>query len=131
MLPDDLREFLKKPLLAYVSILDFDGFPHTLPVWFAIDGEDIVMTITATSKKFAYMRANPKACITIGGGPEDGGGWLFKGLLRMTDEDPWPWLEKMTYRYETAEQAAKDLADWTDVALGLVRLKPEKSVKFG
>jgi predicted pyridoxine 5'-phosphate oxidase superfamily flavin-nucleotide-binding protein len=130
MFSDDLREFLKKPHLARISTLDPDGFPHTLPVWYAIDTDDLVMTITRNSRKFGYMSANSKASITIGGGPDDDAGWLFKGNLRITDEDPWPWLEKMTHHYETAEQAAKDLADWTDVALALVRMKPEKCIKF-
>ena len=130
MFSDALREFLKKPLLAYVSILDFDGFPHTLPVWYAIDTDDLVMTITRNSRKFGYMSANSKASITIGGGPDDDAGWLFKGNLRITDEDPWPWLEKMTYHYEPPEQAAKDLKDWADVELGLVRMKPERATKF-
>jgi len=68
MFSDDLREFLKKPHLARISTLDPDGFPHTLPVWYAIDRDDLVMTITRNSRKFGYMSANSKASITIGGG---------------------------------------------------------------
>lgn len=130
MVNNELRVFSEKPRLARMSTIDADGYPHTVPVWYTLDGDDIIITIPRSTAKMRHIEANPKGCITIGGEAEDGGGWLFKGEFEIDADDAWPWLEKMTYHYESAEQAAKDLNDWADIDMVLIRMKPNKSIKF-
>jgi predicted pyridoxine 5'-phosphate oxidase superfamily flavin-nucleotide-binding protein len=129
MFSDELREFLKKPHLARMSTIDPNGYPHTVPVWYEMDGEEFVITAPAETKKLNHIRANPKGCISIGGAPDDGGGWLFKGLFSLTDEAMWPWLEKMTYHYEPREQAEKDLALWKTWDIRIIRMKVDKAIR--
>ncbi len=129
MFSPELEEFLKKPHIARMSTIDPDGYPHSVPVWYTTDNDEFVIAVPRSTKKLGHIQANPKSCITIGGAPDDGGGWLFKGKFTISEEDAWVWLEKMTYHYESAEQAAKDLADWADVDMALIRMKPEKIIK--
>lgn len=130
MFSDELREFLAKPHIARMSTIDSSGYPHTVAVWYDVEGDELLITVPRDTKKFAHIQANPKGSISIGGAPDDGGGWLFKGLYTISEEKAWPWLEKMAYHYESPEEAAKDLASWTGLDMVLLRMKPEKIIKF-
>ncbi len=130
MFSDELREFLKKPHIARISTIDSSGYPHTVGIWYAVDGDDLVTTTARDTKKMAHIQANPKGSFSIGGAPGDGGGWLFKGPFIISEEKAWPWLEQMTYHYETAEDAVKLLAEWASLDMVLIRMTPEKIIKF-
>lgn len=130
MFSEELRAFLSHPHIARMSTIDSNGYPHTVAVWYAVDGDELVITVPRNTKKFGHIQANPKGSISIGGAPNDGGGWLFKGLFTISDEKAWPWLEKMAYHYESAEDAKKDLDSWTTLDMVLIRMKPERIIKF-
>ena len=130
MFSDELQAFLKKPHIARMSTIDADGYPHTVAVWYAVEGDQLLITVPRNTKKFGHIQRNPKGSISIGGAPGDGGGWLFKGAFIISDEDAWPWLEQMTYHYETPEEAAKNLAAWRSLDMVLIRMKPDKTLKF-
>src|ERR1700694_2332030 len=129
MLTDSLREFLKKPLIARMSTIDSNGYPHTVPVWFMLDGDDLVVISERKTRKTQHILANPKGAIEIGGDPADGAGYLFKGKY-VVEEDPDDfWLKKITNYYEQGEQAEKDIATWEKLDMVLLRLTPEKVIK--
>jgi PPOX class probable F420-dependent enzyme len=129
MFTDTIREFLQKPLIARMSTIDPDGYPHTVPVWFAIDGDDIVVISVSDTRKVGHIRANPKGSVTIGGDSGDGGGYLIKGEFVIEADPDDVWVKKLTYRYETPEQAEKDIADWADLDIVVLRLKPTAILK--
>jgi PPOX class probable F420-dependent enzyme len=129
MLTDTVREFLKKTLLARISTIDSHGYPHTVPVWFDVDGDDIIIISTRDTAKVRYIQANPKGSVTIGGDSGDGGGYLIKGQLTVEEDPDLRWMKQLTYRYEPKEQAEKDIADWSTLDMIIIRLKPERVLK--
>jgi PPOX class probable F420-dependent enzyme len=129
MITDPVREFLQKPLIARMSTIDPEGYPHTVPVWFMLDGEDIVVISVSSTRKVGHIRANPKGAVTIGGDPGDGAGYLIKGEFSIEADPDDVWVKKLTYRYETPEQAEKDIADWVDLDIVVLRLKPTAVLK--
>lgn len=129
MLTKEVREFLKKPLLARISTIDANGYPHTVPVWFDVDGDDIVFFGERRTAKVGYIQANRKGAVTIGGDSGDGGGYLIKGMLSVEEDPDRRWTKQITYRYEPKEQAEKDIADWSSLDLIVIRLKPERVLK--
>jgi len=129
MFTDTVREFLQKPLIARMSTLDPAGYPHTVPVWFALDGDDLVMISVRDTRKVGHIRANPKGAVTIGGDPGDGGGYLIKGEFSIEADPEDAWVRKLVYRYEAPEQAEKDIADWADLDIIVLRLKPKVVLK--
>src|SRR5687767_7907324 len=79
---DSIREFLDQPLLAYLSTIDSAGFPHTVPVWFGVDGDNLILPTMAERVRLKHIATNPKGAVAIGGNPSEGEGYLIKGALR-------------------------------------------------
>lgn len=130
MLSAELREFLKKPLIARLSVIDANGYPHTVPLWFDVDGDDIVIISDRKTKKVDYIAANPKASLTVGGDNEEGIGYSFKGQCYNEEDPDYKWLKQMTYRYEENPKADEDIELWrTTLDMMIIRFKIEKVMK--
>jgi hypothetical protein len=129
MIDDAAREFLRKPLIARLSVIDPDGYPHTVPVWFKLDGDDLVVIAVCETRKVGYAAANPKGAITVGGDSDDGAGYLIKGDFVIEPDPDDAWVKKLTYHYEEPEKAAHDVADWADLDIIVLRLKPRRVIK--
>ena len=69
MLDNQLRTFLHQRLIARVTTVGPDGYPHTVPIWYMLDGDDIVIATGPESRKVKNIRANTKGAVTIGGDP--------------------------------------------------------------
>jgi general stress protein 26 len=129
MLDETVRTFLQKPLIARMTTIDPDGYPHTVPVWFMLDNCDIVIIAVRDTKKVGHIQQNPKGAISVGGQEGDGGGYLIKGDF-VLEEDPGDlWMNKLIYHYESGEKAAADSADWTPLDIIVIRLKTKKVLK--
>ena len=124
-----MREFLQKPLIARMSTIDPDGYPHTVPVWFALDGDDIVIISARDTRKVGHLLANPKGAVAIGGDPADSAGYLIKGKFVIEVDPDDAWVRQLTYRYEAPEQAEKDIAAWAELDIIVLRLKPKVVLK--
>jgi len=129
MLTAPMREFLQKPLIARMSTIDPDGYPHTVPVWFALDGDDIVIISARDTRKVGHLLANPKGAVAIGGDPADSAGYLIKGKFVIEADPDDAWVRQLTYRYEAPEQAEKDIAAWAELDIIVLRLKPKGVLK--
>jgi general stress protein 26 len=130
MLTETIREFLQRPLIARISVNGSDGYPHTVPVWFALDGEEIVLIGPRKTRKVRLMKANPKGAVVIGGDSADGAGYLFKGEFTIEEDPDNFWLKKMTYRYESKEQAEKDIAEWIPLDNIVMRFRFHQVIKI-
>jgi len=42
-----------------------DGSPHVAPVWFVLDGDDVVLTTGAATAKGRNLRRDPRACLAV------------------------------------------------------------------
>ena len=130
LLSDEIRAFLQKPLLARMSTIDFEGYPHTVPVWFKLDGDEIVMIATRDTRKVGHIARNPKGALAIGGDENDGGGYLLKGTFAVEEDPGLRWMKALTYHYEDEAQAAKDVEAWSDRDMIVIRLQIRKVIKF-
>jgi hypothetical protein len=129
VLPDGARAVLQKPLVVRMAVNDPNGYPHVVPVWFGLDGDDIMIFGYQNTRKIDYIQANPKGSIQIGG---DFGndGYLIKGDFVIESDPNHKWARSITYAYESnRETADKLLAEWSAQELFLVRLVVNKVVK--
>jgi general stress protein 26 len=129
MLTDPIREFLRKPLIARMTTIDPDGYPHTVPVWFMLDGDDIVIIADRSTRKVGHVTANPKGAVTIGGDSADEAGYLFKGEFLIEEDPGHAWMRKVTFHYEEPDLAAQHVAEWAELDIIVMRLKPHKVIK--
>lgn len=65
MLPDEYRDLLDAPVIAVLASIGPDGMPHASPVWFAHDGERILVSTTNDRQKYRNLRDRPVAAITV------------------------------------------------------------------
>ncbi len=62
----ETREFLLQgPRTAKFATVREDGRPHVTPVWFDLDGDDIILTAWHTTVKAANLRRDPRVCICV------------------------------------------------------------------
>ncbi|MFI7586793.1 PPOX class F420-dependent oxidoreductase [Spongisporangium articulatum] len=66
LFPDDVRTFLteghRTGMLAWVAR---DGRPLAVPVWFVMDGDDLVFNTGDHSAKAHAMQRDPRVCLTV------------------------------------------------------------------
>jgi PPOX class probable F420-dependent enzyme len=66
MTPDEVRSFLSQGTrTAKVATVMKDGRPHVMPVWFVLDGEQIVFTTGASSVKGRNLRRDPRVALLV------------------------------------------------------------------
>jgi len=65
---DEEREFLTAMHTGVVTTLRRDGWPISLPVWFAYVDGAIYLRTPAKSKKVARVRHDDRACFLVEGG---------------------------------------------------------------
>lgn len=62
---DEVKDFLSKPLLMRLGMIDYDGYPLVHPVWFTYEGDRFYLTSSITSKKVRILRENPRVYFVV------------------------------------------------------------------
>ena len=110
-----------------------DGRPHVAPIWFDLDGDELVFTTWHKSVKAANMRRDPRVSICV---DEEIAPYAFvvvegRATISETEEERVFWARRIAARY-----MGEDLAD----AYGkrnsvegelVVRVKPTKFIAKG
>jgi PPOX class probable F420-dependent enzyme len=66
MTPEEIRAFLcHGTRTAKVATSGPGGQPHVMPVWFVLDGEELVFTTWGDSVKGRNLRRDPRAAVVI------------------------------------------------------------------
>ena len=118
MLDDSVRAFLQQRQIARVTTIGPDGYPHTVPIWYILDGNDIVITTGPAARKVKNVRANPKGAVAVGGDPVNDHdsyavGYLFQGEWSLEGEPGSDWIRKIALRYwGDPERVEREIAGW-------------------
>ncbi|HWX74890.1 MAG TPA: PPOX class F420-dependent oxidoreductase [Solirubrobacteraceae bacterium] len=66
MSPAERREFMTQGTrTAKVATAMADGHPHVMPVWFILDGDDVVFTTGRDSVKGCNLRRDPRIALVV------------------------------------------------------------------
>ena len=66
MTSDEIREFLSHGTrTAKLATTMAGGAPHVMPVWFVLDGDELVFTTDAGSVKGRNLRRDPRAAVVV------------------------------------------------------------------
>ncbi len=126
---ETLKALLQQPVIVRMSVIDPNGYPHTVPVWFGVDGEDLMVISYRKTRKNGYLQTNPKGCISIGGDPAEKPGFMIKGQFFLEEDPDQRWLKEVTYHYEPKEIADQHIIEWAQNDMIVLRFKPEKVIK--
>jgi PPOX class probable F420-dependent enzyme len=131
MTSDEIRAFLSHGArTAKVATSGPRGQPHVMPVWFALDGEELVFTIWSESVKGRNLRRDPRAAVVV---DDDVAPYAFvhiRGHVTLS-EDPEELLRFATAigrRYMGADRAEEFGRRNAVPGELLVRLRPERVI---
>jgi PPOX class probable F420-dependent enzyme len=113
-----------------VATVRADGRPHVAPVWFVMDGEDLVFTTGESSVKGRTLRRDPRVAVSVDLEQPPYAFVLLEGSVTMsTDLDEMlPYSIAISRRYVGDEQAEAFGRRNAVTGEVLVRLHPEKVV---
>ena len=125
----EARQFLQKPWIGRLATTKADGAPHVVPLWYILDGDDVVIISERKTAKIAHLLRDNRAALLVGGEPENGPAYLLQGRVTITDDPVHAMTERVTRHYESPEQAEKDLAEWAAFDMVILRLTVERVTK--
>ena len=134
MLDQAALDLLARPLFARLSTNGADGYPHSVPIWFAIDVDEagtasVWFISDRTARKTQNALVDPRAAVVIGGDPGDGGGYLLRGRISVEDDPRQQLTHRMIDRYEKGERNAALRAAWRDDDVVVLRLTVERATQ--
>jgi PPOX class probable F420-dependent enzyme len=66
MSTSEWREFVSSGTrTGKAGVTRADGAPHVTPIWFLLDGEDLVFTTHESSVKGRALRRDPRVCVCV------------------------------------------------------------------
>jgi len=87
-LPDSVRELLAKPNPAVIATIREDGQPVTVPTWYVLDGDRILVNMDGSRKRLEHLRKDPRVSLSV----LDDAGWYthvsILGRVSEMAEDP-------------------------------------------
>lgn len=97
MSQEEMDSFLRQKLVARLTSIRPDGYPHTTPLWYVWDGEALWFILGAGERPRQHirnLRRNPKLCVMIDrdvrpeqGGVFDAQGVLIRGTVELSTDD--------------------------------------------
>jgi PPOX class probable F420-dependent enzyme len=128
---DEWRAFLSEGTrTGKLATTRRDGRPHVAPVWFVLDGDDLVFTTAGTSVKGRTLRADPRAALCVDDERPPFSYVTVEGRVAISEDLPAlrDWATRIAARYMGAELAERYGARNGVPGELLVRLTPERVV---
>jgi len=130
VLPDGARELLQKPVIVRMAVVDQNGYPHVVPVWFVLDGDTVVFTTGENTRKGRDLRRDPRVALCVDDETPPFAFVLMEGTAELVRNAPdlLDWATRIAHRYMGAGKAAAyGKRNAVDDEL-LVRVTPTKIV---
>jgi len=131
MSKEQWRAFLtERPRTGKLAVVRADGAPHVTPVWFDLDGDEIVFTTHETGIKGRSILRDPRVCLSVDDDAPPFAFVIINGTARVsTDPDDLRyWAARLAGRYMGADRA-EEFGRRNGVPGELVvRVKPTKVV---
>ena len=131
MTTDEIHAFLSHGTrTAKLATSGPAGQPHVMPVWFVLDGEELVFTTWGDSVKGRNLRRNPRAAVIV---DEEVAPYAFvhiRGHVTLSEdlEELLRFATAIASRYMGADQAGEFGRRNAVPGELLVRLRPERVI---
>ena len=99
-LPDDVRDLLAKPNPAVIATAREDGHPVTVPTWYLLDGDRILVNMDASRKRLEHLRTDPRVSLSA----LDEAGWythvsIVGKVAEMGDDEGLEGIDRLSQHY--------------------------------
>lgn len=64
-IPDDLSSLLNSDNVALLSTLGPRGEPHTTPIWFLWDGQEVLLSLIEEKQRYRNVQRDPRVSLAI------------------------------------------------------------------
>jgi PPOX class probable F420-dependent enzyme len=131
MTPDEIRAFLLQGTrTAALATVRADGRPHVAPVWFTLDGDDLLFTTGESTVKGANLRRDGRVALMVDDEEPPFAFVSIEGDVSLSDDlgTMRHWAIRIAARYMGEDQA--DAYGKRNAVPGelLVRVRPTKIV---
>jgi PPOX class probable F420-dependent enzyme len=103
MRQEEWREFLRAspPRTAKVATVRADGTAHVVPVWFDLDGDDVVFTTWRETAKARDLRRDPRVSLCVDDDRPPFSFVMIEGTARISDnlDEVRAWATRIAGRY--------------------------------
>jgi PPOX class probable F420-dependent enzyme len=131
MAPDEIREFLTHGTrTGKLAVLTPSGHPHVMPVWFVLDGEDIVFNTGAKTVKGKHILSDGRVSLAVDDEHPPFSYVHIRGTATAEDNPPdmLEWATRIGARY-MGEDRGEEFGRRNGVPGELlVRLRPERVI---
>jgi PPOX class probable F420-dependent enzyme len=131
MSEDEMRAFLTQGTrTAKVAVVRRDGAPMVVPVWFVLDGREVVFTTGSESIKGRALRRDPRLSICVDDDRPPFAYVRVDGVADLSEDigEMLPWATRIGARYMGEDQA--EAFGRRNAVAGelLVRVRPKRVV---
>lgn len=109
MTPEEYRAFMMQGTrTGKVATVRADGRPHVAPIWFVLDGDDLLFTTWHTTVKAANLRRSPYVAISVDDQAPPFSFVVVEGEAEIVDAAPdelLKWATAIGGRYMGADKA--------------------------
>lgn len=127
-LTPSIRAFLNETRFAALATINKDGTPQQSTMWYALDGDTILMNTKAGRLKHRNLQRDPRASICV----PDGYRWVtISGTVEMNDDQAVAQadIRRLAIRYHGQEKGERQSREkFSQEHRVTVRLKIEKVV---
>ena len=131
MSDEERRAFLRSPVRAAVlATVRADGRPHAAPVWFDLDGDDIVFNTGADTVKGRNLARDPRLTLCVQDDQPPFSFVVLEGTAELIDDldEVSHWAARLGGRYMGADRAV-EYGERNGVAGELVvRMRVDRSI---
>jgi PPOX class probable F420-dependent enzyme len=64
-LPEDVREFLQQPHPCVIATVRADGQPVTVPTWYLLDGDRVLVNMDHTRARLEHLKNDPRVALSV------------------------------------------------------------------
>ena len=132
MTPEQLEEFLKRPLVAVLGTVDRDGRPRSCPIWFHWENGSAYMFTGRSTLKWRNLESNPHASLCVDTREPPYAAAVLDGPVQESDRPIYDLVLTMALRYYGEEKGRAFAERYRNSPPGRVvfMLTPRKIASF-
>jgi len=131
MTPQQWHEFVMTGTrTGKLGVTRADGRPHVTPIWFVLDGADVMLTTEETSVKGRALRRDPRVCLCVDDQEPPFSFVVIEGEATLSEDldELRKWSEVIGGRYMGADRGAEFGARNGVPGELLVRIRPSRVI---